>query len=332
MPAIPLIGLLVLVAAIPALIRADRAAVLAQGGNVSALRGDWQIALDAYDAARREDPGFTLYEIQTASALARVGRTADARQMLARAVEADPIAMNLIGLAALEAELGDREAALDHVAKARALGVREPAVALNAGLITERLGERDLALDAFADAVAWNAPLAQSDIWASTARTVSIDSVVALARGRVDDPADAAIMLAYAGDPAAARVELDGIPQSSKRDVYIAATEWLAGDPTAAIARLRAMLAEEPKDWFAAAWAARIARISGDAPASTRYSRWAIAVQGDSAPGVIAERSTVPASADAATANLPNNYPWATYLRPIAPHLLAPQLVLIGVR
>jgi tetratricopeptide (TPR) repeat protein len=330
-PLLYILGLLACALVIPTLLRIDRAAALAVDGNDAALRGHWQVALDKYDAARMIDPGFTLYEIQTASALARVGRTSEARDMLARAVESDPVAVNVIGLAALEAELGDREAALAHVRQAIALSVNEPVVALNAGLIAERLGEPELALDQFANAIALDAPLASSRIWASPPRLHTRAEIVAAARARVESLAGA-LILAYAGHPDTARRELNGMPGSDRRDVYIAAVEWQARDVPAALARLDAILAARPLDWFAAAWAARISKLSLNDGAFNRYSKWAITVQGDSAPGVIADRALVPAGFDAPTANLPGNYPWAVYLRPISPYLLAPQLTLIGLR
>jgi O-antigen ligase/tetratricopeptide (TPR) repeat protein len=330
-PALPVVGLLAMAIVIPTLVRIDRAASTAQDGNRAVLRGDWDAALDAFEAASGLDPGFTLYDLQAASALGRAGRTAEAREVLARAAEADPVAINVIGLAALEAELGERDAALGHARQAAALGVGDPTVALNAGLVAERLGDRDLALDQFANAIAWDPPLASGAVWASPPRSIALADAVAAARDRVD-PLTAALILAYAGQASAAKAELLTQPPTGQVEVYIAATEWLDGDPSAALARLDSMLLADPRDWYAAAWAARIARLSGDVATARRYSAWAIAVQGDAAPATIAELSVAPADADAATAGLPGNYPWAVYLRPVTPYLPVPQLMLIGSR
>jgi O-antigen ligase/tetratricopeptide (TPR) repeat protein len=328
-PAMSIIGLAGLVIAVPLLVPIDRAALIALEGNSAALRGEWHVALDRFDTAHRLDPGLTLYAIQTASALAHVGRTVEARDLLATAVASDRVAINVLGLAALEAELGDREAALAHAREAASLGIGEPVVALNVGLIAEGLNDAAFALDQFANAIAWNPPLASSGFWASPPRLDAKEEIVTAARSRVGQ-LEAALILAYSGQAATARADLEELPASAGRDVYLAVAEWRAGDTPAAVARLDAILAANAQDWFAAGWAARILRRSGDGAAAHAYERWALAVQGDAAPGTIRETSAVPATFDAPTANLPGDYPWSMYLRPIAPFLLMPQLVTIG--
>lgn len=327
---LPALGLAAIAILVPTLLRVDRAAALVADANVNALRGSWELALDGYDAARQLDPGFTLYELQTASGLARVGRIVEARDVLAHAIDSDPVAINVIGLAALEAELGDREGALAHVRQAVALGVREPVVALNAGLIAERLREPELALNQFALAIASDPALAGSGIWASPSRSTSRVAIVAAARALVDAE-EGALILAYAGEPTEARDELDALPASDRRAVYTAVTYWLGRDTATARTILTGILTADPGDWFAAAWASRIERIGGDVVAAERFARWARAVQGDTAPGVIVDLSVVPAR-DGVAANLPGFYPWAVYLRPIAPYLMIASLTLIGSR
>jgi O-antigen ligase/tetratricopeptide (TPR) repeat protein len=328
-PLLPVIGLAALVVMIPTIIRIDGAAYRNAAGDSAAVAGRWQAAFDAYDAAHIEDPGFTLYEIQTASALSRLGKPAEARGPLADAIRQDPVALNVLGLAALDQELGDPAAARAHIEAAIALGPAEPAVALNAGLLAERLGDPDLALEQFAIAIAIDPPLIRSGLWVSPPRLVTKAAIVERARSLLE-PIDAALVLAYAGDPIAARGELEQLPQSAPRDVYIAATLWLAGESAAAIARLQRILTADPNDWFAAAWAARISLQDGDAAASSRYTQWAMAVQGDAAPSVINEISSVPPGPREVSVNLPGTYPWAVYLRPVSPYLTMHELVLIG--
>jgi tetratricopeptide (TPR) repeat protein len=207
--------------------------------------------------------------------------------------------------------------------------VGDSTVALNIALIADRLDEDELAVDAFADAVAWDPALAGSSIW--EAYPAVKDAVIETARGRVD-PYDAALILAYGGRPDEARTELEALPDSSRRIAYLAATEWLGGDPAAALARLQTQLQRNPGDWYVAGWASRIARRSNDAAAADRYFRWALAVQADAAPSVILEHSLVPASFDAESAGVPGSYPWAVYLRATPPYLLMPELATIGVR
>ena len=91
---------------------------------------------------------------------------------------------------------------------------------------------------------------------------------------------EAALILAYAGDPAGARAELTQQPSSPTRDVYMAAVDWLDGRVDGARSAMADMTAREPMDWFAAGWASRIFRLSGD-PTTGRalrtvgqYGRW----------------------------------------------------------
>ncbi len=338
-PALSVVALGTMVALILPLAVIDRAALEDIAGNDAALAGGWPRALTRYDAALAADPDFTLYQLQRASALARVGRAQEARDQLAHAVEADQVAINLIGLASLDAAAGDLPAAMTQARKAVELAPFNPTVALNAGLVGEAAGDLAFTLDQFANAVAWDPPLASSGFWTSHDRSVSKADVIDAARAKSDPltaafirPLTAALIRAYAGDPATARTELKAQPPSSTRDVYIAAATWLGGDAQAAQAALAAMTAADPRDWFAAAWMARISGLSGDTATGDRYKRWATIVQGDVAPFVVEEASVVPADPGDATAGLPVNYPWAVYLRPITPYLLVPHLTLIGNR
>ena len=328
---LPAVVLAAMVLLVPTLVRIDRASLNDEAGNSAALSGDWAEALARYDAAHAADPDVTLYQLQRASALARVGRTADARTQLADAVQADQIGVNVIGLAVLDLATGDRAAAMEHARRAVDLAPGDPTVALNAGLIGEAVGDRTFALDEFANAVAWDPPLASIGLWTAPERIIAKGEVVDAARAR-SDPQIAALILAYAGSPSAARVELEAQPPSSGRDVLIAVTIWLGGDTAGAQERLAGMTARDPRDWVAAGWMARISRRSGDFETADRYARWATIVQADAASSVIGEASVVPADAGDATAGLPADYPWAVYLRPIAPYLPMPELTLIGTR
>jgi O-antigen ligase/tetratricopeptide (TPR) repeat protein len=325
------VSLLAMVALVPAIARIDVAALRSAAGDANAREGLWSLALGDYDAARTTDPGFTLYELQTSSALARVGKTAEARDMLADAVQADGIAANLIGLAALELELGDDAAAKRDLDLAVARGVGESTIALNAGLLAESMGDTAEALNNFANAVAWDPPVASADIWSLPTRVVPKDDVIAAARTRTGS-LEAALIRAYAGDPSGARAELDAMQASPTRDAYLATAMGLGGDFSTAMATFDGLLRSNPNDWVSAAFAARTTHRAGDEAAADRYRRWAVAVQGDAAPGGIAEGAVVPAPVDDPWPGLPGNYPWAIYMRPDAPHLLAPQFTRIGNR
>jgi putative inorganic carbon (hco3(-)) transporter len=327
----PVVVLIALLLAATSFARIDSAGLDDMVANDAAVAGDWPAALGGYERALASDPELTLYQLQRSSALARVGRTGDARMQLSHAVEADPVAINLVSLATLDIAAGDGAAALSHIHRAVELGWFDPTVALNAGIIGEQTGDRSFAVDQFANAVAWDPPIASSAFWDEPARQIAKADVISKARTRVD-PATAALILAYSGDAAGAHAELNRMPESKPRDLDLAASAWLAGDVAAAQPKVAAILDRDPRDWAAAGWMSRIARLSGDTELAERYERWASIVEFDAASSLSDELSVVPAPPGDATAGLPANYPWSVYLRPIAPYLLAPQVVRIGTR
>jgi O-antigen ligase/tetratricopeptide (TPR) repeat protein len=327
---LPLAGLIAVAITVPTLIRIDVASVDATAGNLAVSLDDLPQALEFYDRAAATDPEFTLYDLDRASVLARVGRTPEARAILASVVEVDPLAANRIGLAALDLQLGDTATALEQARLALAGGVGEPTIALNAGLIGEAAHDRAFWLECYAKAIAWSPSLARSDFWLTPDRAASKDRIVADARA-LSTPIDAALISAYAGATDVARVELGAMAPSASRDIYIAVTDWLSGDLARAQDRLRARLDRDPLDWLAAAWLSRISRLSGDYATGFRYARWAEAVQADTAPSVLLEEGIIEQGTMAARgAGMPRGYPSSVYLRENPPFLVMPQLVLVG--
>ena len=318
--------LLAMIVALPTIIRIDRAAAAQAPGNV-VIDSDPARALAAYEAALVLDPDFTLYAIQRAAALARLGRTAEARQQLAEAVTLDPVGTNLISLASLDLASGDGATALAHVRQALERAPGDLTVILNAGLIAARLGERQLALEQLAAAVVLRPAIAGLPLFDDPAGVVSKGAVVARARQMVG-PQPGALILAYAGDPATARRELEAQPASSGRDILVAATTWLGGDLDGAVTRLQAMVEANPLDYVAAGWLAGILRASDD-PRAGDYARLSRLIQADAWPGIAQEITARIAGPDEGGYGLPANYPWAVYLRGFG-DLLAPGITVIA--
>jgi tetratricopeptide (TPR) repeat protein len=330
-----LVGVLLAALLLPApfLVQADRAALQAQEGDDRAHLGQTDTALLHYADAMELDPDFTLYALQAASAYSRLNHLSEARAILLDAVKADPVAVNLIGLAALESRMGMDAEAMEHARQAIELGYGEPIVALNAGLIAEH-SDAELAIDQFANAIAWDPPLASSDFWDDSERAISKADVIDAATNKVG-PLDAELIRAYAGDAAAARAALEAMEPiygAAIQTAYLAAVIGIGGDTATSLSMFQGLLDANVNDWFAAALASRVAHRGGADAESARYAMWAITVQGDGAPGLIADASVVPASDTDTASGLPANYPWSTYLRPVSPSVLMPDLTVIGLR
>jgi O-antigen ligase/tetratricopeptide (TPR) repeat protein len=325
---IPAFALIVIVVSVPLLVRTNQGWASANEGDAAAARGDWPAAAQHYAAARATDPDFTLYDLEEASAIARIGRIDDARTRLQQAVLADPVAINLLSLAAVERDLGDTTEALVHVQQAIALGKGEPTVAFNAGLIAESLDELPLALDRYGEVVALAPELIQSSFWTSPDRKVEKDDIVSAAVGRTI-PLNASLIYAYDAQSARARAMIVAQPLTPERNTYLAIVDWLSGDRDAGLAGLRARLEADPLDWLAAAWAARLLRDEGAAEEAVSYARWAYVVRPDIALGVIFEKR-IDSAGGTPYAGLDRSYPTGVYLRPPTPFLLLPQLVAIS--
>jgi O-antigen ligase/Tfp pilus assembly protein PilF len=331
---LPIVALVSMGLAISMLGRIDTARLASSRGSDAAFAGDWPTALARYTEAALADPAFAYYRIQMASALARLDRASQARTELLAVTEQDPLAVNLVSLATLDLAAGDAAAARTHADRAMELGIGEPTVALTAGVVEEQAGDPSLALQRFATAIAWDPPLAGAKFWDDPARAASKAEVVELARS-FSDPLTGALILAYAGDTEKAATELRAQPPSPTRELFLAVTAWRSGDAAGAQRALAERTNADPTDWQAAAWLARISRLSGEPTTADRYARWATIVQADVAPTVIFEASLAPVPPDhpaAAAAGVPPAYPWSVYARPFTPHMLAPDVTLVGVR
>jgi tetratricopeptide (TPR) repeat protein len=315
-----------LIAVAPTLAGIDEAAAArAEGGR--AIGTDAARALAAYDRALAIDPDFTLYRIERAAALARLGRVAEARADLAAAAQLDPVGINLISLAHLDLELGDATAAGQHVRRALELAPYDLPVALNAGLMAERLGDRALALEQLATAVTLRPAIAALPLLDDAARTVPKQEVIARARA-MSGPENAALILAYAGDASAAEAELLARPNSEYRDIFLAVVRWLGGSTEEAIQRLAATVRRNPFDYVAAGWLAGILRAEDDSRAGT-YLRLVRLVQADVGPGIAAAVTARVISSNESQAGVPFYYPGGIYIRSAGGTVLAPGLTLI---
>lgn len=307
-----LIGLLV--SAVP-LSTFDRAALAADDGNVAVALGDWTTAQARYEDAAALDPDMTLYQLENAIALARMGRAADARPVLEAAATQDQQAINWISLVALDVSAGDCAAALLHAGLAIVRGPNNAGVALNAGAVAERCGSSDDARHWYAAALAAAPPLAADPYWLQPARVSQRAAVVADAHARLiaaGDPTEAVLLSAYAGDTDAAGAELAAL--STPCITCAAAVQYQGGDQAGAVAVLRTQLGAHPLDWQTAIALARYAFFAGDTADAVRYQRMAEIVQGDVSMGMVTAPNRIAIDAPGGQLS-PATYPWAVYLR-----------------
>ena len=176
---------------VPTILRIDQAALSAMGGDAAVLRGDDEAALAEYDAAVRADDSFTLYHLQRASTLARLGRTAEALEEYRAIASIDPLGVNVISLAALELEEGNGEAALADARRAVGIAPTDPVVLLNAGAIAENQGDLAFAKQNFVGLLTRYPSVAGSDFLGRSREANPEIGAVGGSQSRVREPSTA---------------------------------------------------------------------------------------------------------------------------------------------
>jgi len=323
----------VLVVSVPTLLSVNRAMWSTWDANGLAADGDWEGALAGYEAALAEDPDFTLYQLERANALAHLGRLEAARDAYAPAVDVDLLPEHVLGLAAIELELGNGERATELAELALERGWRNPTATLNAGRILEASGNLGLALDAYVASIELRQELAQSRYWAKPDRTISqgqvIDSVTR-AMNASGNVGGAATVAAYAGRMDEARVYVGLIRDEATRLLYSALIEGIGGDREVGIAWLKTTVETSPGDFTSTTALARLLRDAGD-PSAEEYIDRALILRADEAPSLVVEFSVVPAIESERVLGAWTSYPFAVYSRLGPRDLWPPQMLVIGV-
>jgi O-antigen ligase len=245
----------------------DEAVDLANNGN-------WVAAVAPAARAAAEDPSISSYQFTAGLAEAWNGKhVAAASRFEAVAAQSDfPEAW--LNLAAQQAQLGLRTEALASIANALRVGRQRPAVSMPAGDLALRLGDEDLAIDAFAAALSVTPSLAGDPWWASDqARTAIWPEILTEADSRMAPTARWELALMH-GDVGAARALSSSTGDADYTLMVISA--W-TGD-TAALTSLLARCNEMPNAVWELLWCARLADRAGDAESGARY-RYVMNVQ-----------------------------------------------------
>jgi O-antigen ligase/tetratricopeptide (TPR) repeat protein len=323
--ALAISGLILFAASV--VIRWDLAAIEAVRADRQADAGRVEEARATLLQAAVLDPDLPMLSLSLGLIDARLDRT-EARAEVERATSDDGLAMHLISLARLRADIGDDAGAL---VSARVAFRRDPGdenVALNVGAIAEDAGDLALAVDAYAHAIALDPELAWSNYWRDPARQVAADDVVTAALALVDagDPLKAVSISVFAGRTTSLVV--------AERDApFVAALRELVERGAAeALPTFVALAERDPLDARPVLWCERLSRSLGDVEAATRYERWATAL-GAEPSAQAAKRGSVVELAETSRARpIPGNYPWALYGRAGPHQLVVPGVLVIDPR
>jgi tetratricopeptide (TPR) repeat protein len=246
-----------------------------------ANNGNWAAALAPALVAASEDPDVSPYRFTAGLAEAWSGDASAAAAEFQVVAKRDDFPEAWLNLAAEQAQLGETDSALASLRSALRLGRQRPVISMPAGDLALRLGDTDLAIDAFSAALGNSPSLAGDPWWTSDpARAASWPAILALADTRTA-PASRWELALMHGDVAGAKAL-----ESATYDPYdpnftlnvIAA--W-AGD-TEALRMLLARCDASPTALTNVVWCARLADHAGDTEAGGRY-RFIANVQ---APGI----------------------------------------------
>jgi tetratricopeptide (TPR) repeat protein len=282
---------------------------------------DWAAAdAPARDAAAL-DPQISSYQFTAGLTAAHAGDHAASVAYFERVVAQNDLPEAWLNLAAEQAETGDRQGALASLRSALRLGYERPAVAMPAGDLALRLGDTDLAVDAFVAAISVSGSLAGDPWWQEEpARIAVLRTVVERATA---NPTGTSWEIALAAGARDLAVRLAGDPAGFPRLVVGA---WF-GDPPART-QLKAKCDASPLDAGVLAWCARLASRDGDRAAADSFQERASLMN----PGAGFSTAELRVSPDGMVGRQLPGSPadlWATYTyrRPGPWDILVPSLI-----
>lgn len=242
--------------------------------------GRWEAAATAAARAVASDPGVTPYRFTLGIASANAGDLEVAASALAASAEADDYPYAWLDLAAVRWQQGDDEGARTALARAERLGLRDAQLALPAGWLRERLGDRDAAVADDGAALAAAPSLADDPYWSSTPfLRAESDAILDAARSAANDRGLAIDL--YGGRLDRARATASDLERVDPELYALVVPAWEGDD--AAWGRLQALAAGRPLDGGPAAWCRVVALRRGDASAVVRYGRWLATLTGSDA-------------------------------------------------
>jgi tetratricopeptide (TPR) repeat protein len=240
-------------------------------------------------------------------------------------LEVDDLPEAWLGLASAEHALGSDDAAREAVRRALRLGYQRAAVAMAAGELAYRLGDREVAVDAFAAAIRLIPNLAADPYWATLDDEAFVATVVdaAIESSGPDGRWEIRWM---AGDADEARELARSLDPEARRRAEQIIDAW-AGN-TEAVEGVLDDCAARPLDIVAVQWCARLEGQLGNADERERYRAWAEAITGGaSAAGAETRVSTTTLVGRSLEGEVASFWGTYTYRRPTAWDVLAPDLI-----
>ncbi len=257
-----IVGAAALAAAIAFLGWQEGPALTAQTAVDAANAGDWAAADAPARAAAQADPRIAAYSFTAGLTAARAGDHRAAIGFFEAVTRSDDLPEAWLNLAAerFEADgLAARDEVVADLTAALRIGIQRPAVAIAAGELAERVGERAMAVAALARATAAYPSFIADPWWAaSTDRAALRDEVVARITS-TNPEVGWAIALMLGENATARQLATDPALDPSTIDFVDA---W-AGDP-AATERLRARCRTDPLASQVLDWCARVERRLGN--------------------------------------------------------------------
>jgi tetratricopeptide (TPR) repeat protein len=316
----------VIVVAVAGLEWSEAQAMGHEGAVAAANAGQWAQADPLARSAATADPGLPPYQLTEGLAAARAGDHARAAEAFRRVVAADDLPEAWLDLAAEQALLGDAVSAQKSISAALRLGYQRPAVALPAGDLALRIGDPDLAAEAFRDALLATPSLAGDPWWSADPARAALFPAVRTAAIDAGGPYAGWEIALETGDYIGARSQAEKLDPASAANADRVIGAWTGDD--AALHALLAQCAAHPLDVTALTWCARIEGHAGNDPEANRYRAWANTIIGNAY--VAGAELRVNPDVQVGRSDAGNEalfYGYYTYRRPTPWDLLVPDLV-----
>jgi O-antigen ligase/tetratricopeptide (TPR) repeat protein len=321
-------GVVVLVASACFLAWSEAGALQLSQGTRLLDAGQPAAAVEPLTNAVRHDPAMTPYHLELGIALADTGDLDGAEAQLATAAAADGLPEAWLNLAAVQTQLGERQAAREALRQALRLGDQQVGVLIAAGEVYLQLGDADAAVTAFADGLLSSPTLAGDPWWtAAPERSAVWPAVYQLAFDRAGASSQLVLAL-QTGDEAAAATVIGALDDDTATTSRLAQRAWTGDAP--ALDELEARARERPLDVAVVNWCAMLHRRAGHPELAAAYVAWADTINGDARLGGYETRVTT-TTKPARIAGLSTlYYGHYTYRRPVSDYQLVDWLPELG--